>query len=146
MPQKQSKMVRKGTYILVFNLPEIDVNIGALGLLHFSEGTYCYVGSAMNGLDQRINRHLSMEKKIHWHIDRLTMICTKMSAYESALGQTECDLSEFVLKCGGKRVAKGFGCSDCKCETHLFILDAEIKRKLCSDAGLTLHSQRYEAE
>ena len=62
----------KGSYILLFLLPNSkEISIGKLGRLLFKKGVYLYVGSAMNGLEQRIQRHLRTEKKIHWHIDYL---------------------------------------------------------------------------
>jgi Uri superfamily endonuclease len=135
-------MIRKGTYILIFDLPEIRIRVGALGILEFEEGSYCYVGSAMNGLDQRIARHLSKKKKVRWHIDYLSMECTSMEAYEAGKeNRSECGLCEIVQNAGGKGIAKGFGCSDCKCQTHLFILTDEAKKKLSSDKRFTLYTQ-----
>ena len=63
---------RPGSYLLVFILDrDISCCIGKRGLMTFPQGTYVYVGSALNGLDQRIRRHLRTDKKIHWHIDYL---------------------------------------------------------------------------
>jgi len=127
-------MIRKGTYILIFDMPAVRINIGALGTADIREGTYCYVGSAMNGLDQRIGRHLSPKKKIRWHIDRLTTRCDKIEAYEAVPSQTsECGLGKIVLECGGSAAVKGFGCSDCRCPTHLFFLDGNAAERLRSD-------------
>jgi len=126
-------MIRKGTYILIFGMPETQIEVGALGIVDVREGTYCYVGSAMNGLDQRIGRHLSKKKEPHWHIDHLTNICKEIKAYEAAVPEmTECELGKIVLDNGGSGVVKGFGCSDCKCLTHLFFLTENSKEKLCS--------------
>jgi len=127
-------MIRKGTYILIFDMPESQIKIGALGIVNVQGGTYCYVGSAMNGLDQRIGRHLSKKKKMRWHIDYLAMECIRMEAYEVAEQEiTECELGKVVLDSGGAAVVKGFGCSDCKCQTHLFFLSKNSKEKLCSN-------------
>lgn len=132
MPQGQ--MMRKGTYILIMEMSECDVEVGSLGVLHFTKGSYCYVGSAMNGLDQRISRHLSKDKKIRWHIDRLTTSCTDIVAYECiSHGIRECELCDIVIESGGIPVFKGFGCSDCKCRTHLFFVDEMTRKRLCSD-------------
>jgi len=126
-------MIRRGTYILILGMPETKLSIGALGTAEIKEGSYCYVGSAMNGLDQRISRHLKKTKKIRWHIDHLTVGCTSAEAYEiSDLLIGECGLCEIVLSCGGVEAIKGFGCSDCKCFTHLFFLTPEAKEKLLS--------------
>ncbi|MDR0508377.1 MAG: GIY-YIG nuclease family protein [Candidatus Methanoplasma sp.] len=133
-------MIRKGTYILILEMPEARIRVGALGIVNVPKGTYCYVGSAMNGLDQRIGRHLSKGKKIRWHIDRLTEICTQIEAYEAATQEiTECGLGKLVLESGGSGFVKGFGCSDCRCFTHLFLLNEKTKEKLCSSSSLVPH-------
>ncbi|MDR2698553.1 MAG: GIY-YIG nuclease family protein [Candidatus Methanoplasma sp.] len=126
-------MIRKGTYILIFDMPDARISAGALGITDIRKGTYCYVGSAMNGLDQRVGRHLSEKKKIRWHIDHLTTRCVRIEAYEAVPpGTSECELGMIVLESGGSPAVKGFGCSDCGCPTHLFLLDATAKEKLCS--------------
>jgi Uri superfamily endonuclease len=62
----------KGTYLLFMKLhKDTSILVGKHGILHFKKGCYVYVGSALNGLEQRIQRHLSTNKKIHWHIDYL---------------------------------------------------------------------------
>lgn len=143
MRQRQHEMILKGTYILVMKIPRSDIEIGSLGMLHFSEGIYCYPGSAMNGLDQRIGRHMLTEKKMRWHIDRLTSISTEITAYCTTDAElSECRLAKLICECGGVPAVKGFGCSDCKCNTHLFELNDDAIDKLCSDGRLTLHSQR----
>jgi len=126
-------MIRKGSYILILDLPYLHIKVGALGLLEIKEGTYCYVGSAMNGLDQRIGRHLSEKKKIRWHIDYLTIESNKIEAYGSELPEiTECVLGTIVINNGGTPSFKGFGCSDCSCGTHLFFLPESAREKLLS--------------
>jgi Uri superfamily endonuclease len=62
----------KGNYLLIMTLPkDTSVMVGKQGMLHFTKGCYAYVGSALNGLEQRIQRHLRTDKKTHWHIDYL---------------------------------------------------------------------------
>jgi len=130
-------MIRKGTYILIFDMPDMQIEVGALGIVDVREGTYCYVGSAMNGLDQRIGRHLSKKKVPHWHIDHLTNACKEIKAYEAAAPETtECELGKMVLNNGGSAFVKGFGCSDCKCTTHLFFISETSKKRLCSSPYL----------
>ncbi|UAL08072.1 MAG: GIY-YIG nuclease family protein [Candidatus Methanogranum gryphiswaldense] len=131
-------MIRKGTYVLFVVLSrEIEVDIGSLGLCHFDPGTYCYVGSAMGGIDQRVRRHLSDNKKIRWHIDRLTLISDHKEAYESYPDFVpECELAYIAERCGAMPAIKGFGCSDCSCMTHLFMVTDEVKDRLILEAGL----------
>jgi len=58
--------MQKGTYILVVKLEkDKQIQVGKLGDFLFEKGYYCYVGSAMNGLEQRIGRHQSKNKKLH---------------------------------------------------------------------------------
>jgi Uri superfamily endonuclease len=133
-------MIRKGTYILILEMPDAEIKVGALGLVGLRGGSYCYVGSAMNGLDQRIGRHLSEKKKIRWHIDYLTKECSSIEAYEATHpGTTECGLGEFVQQCGGIPAVKGFGCSDCKCQTHFFFLEESVKERLTSSLFFKKH-------
>lgn len=135
-------MKRPGTYILIITLgSDARLDVGALGTLTFPAGTYCYVGSAMGGLDQRVSRHLSKDKKIRWHIDRLTMAADSVEAYESYPDYVpECELAAMARRCGMTPAADGFGCSDCKCRTHLFRADPESISRLVSEAGLVSFS------
>ena len=63
----------KGCYCLIIHVKKYSkIRIGAkLGYLEFKRGIYVYVGSAMNSLESRLNRHLSSKKKMHWHVDYL---------------------------------------------------------------------------
>ncbi|NOQ37998.1 DUF123 domain-containing protein, partial [archaeon] len=62
----------KGVYVLIVKVDkDIQEKIGALGKIRFCRGTYAYVGSAQNGLEKRIARHLSKKKSLFWHIDYL---------------------------------------------------------------------------
>ena len=117
-------MKRKGTYVLVIALGgDMEIRVGALGTLHFEKGEYCYAGSAMGGLDQRLSRHLAKEKTIRWHIDNLTTVADSVKAYISYPDFIpECDLARFAEESGMIPVHKGFGCSDCDCDTHLFLI------------------------
>nr|WP_235592322.1 DUF123 domain-containing protein [Methanobrevibacter olleyae] len=86
----------------------------------FKKGYYVYIGSAMNSLISRINRHLSDDKKMHWHIDYL--LKSQNSTIRDILfnisnKKIECDLANKIAK-NGEEVPK-FGCSDCNCKSHL---------------------------
>lgn len=111
----------KGCYCLIINLDETSIiKIGKkLGKIKFKKGYYVYVGSAMNSLASRITRHLSDDKKLHWHIDYLLKYSkiTDVIINESDK-KVECELSEYLASkaCG----IKDFGCSDCECESHLY--------------------------
>jgi len=61
-----------GTYLIIIKNNETQsITIGKLGNFVFPKGYYVYVGSAMRNLQKRISRHLSKDKKFHWHIDYL---------------------------------------------------------------------------
>ena len=137
-------MIRKGTYVLFLRFDEpVGTEVGSLGRIDLEAGTYCYVGSAMNGLDQRVSRHLSREKIKRWHIDFLTSICNDMTAYEhEGDDPSECGLSELIQDIGGIPVVKGFGCSDCSCQTHLFKVDGKATRKALEGHGMTVFADR----
>ncbi len=118
----------KGVYVLFFYLPEpMNVEVGSLGMLNFKEGYYAYTGSAQNGLDSRLRRHAKKHKKMHWHIDHLTVHADDFSALTlKSPRKMECELAERISHFGME--VTGFGCTDCKCTSHLFYL-GEKKNK-----------------
>lgn len=126
-----SKNIRKGTYCLLIYLEaDLPIKIGKKGKMNFNKGYYVYVGSAMNSLDGRIRRHLRNNKKLHWHVDYLldNSQSTVIDVYLSDDGvKHECDLANHIAYAG--KEVQGFGCSDCKCNSHLVyfskIVDAE---------------------
>ena len=116
----------KGVYCLVLKISKpITVNVGALGKITFEKGTYCYVGSAMNGLKQRIGRHLKLKTghgKKFWHIDYLItnpfVRIEKIYFKRTSKKFEECKTAQ---KIGTYSVSvPNFGSSDCKCNSHLF--------------------------
>ncbi len=115
----------KGTYLLVMELPKPTIlTIGKLGIIHFKKGWYAYVDSAMNGLDQRIQRHLRTDKKIHWHIDYLIHYTTIISVFYKENNQREeCMIAQSLESNFGN--IPGFGCSDCSCKSHLYYGSSE---------------------
>ncbi len=133
-------MRRRGVYVLFLRFDDVvETEAGALGHISLPAGDYCYVGSAMGGLDQRVSRHLSSEKTIRWHIDYLTTVCNDMHAFElEGDNVTECDLADLMLKNGNLPAVNGFGCSDCDCQTHLFKVDRERTEKALIDIGMVI--------
>lgn len=110
----------KGSYVLILKLNENKtINIGKLGKIDLEKGFYIYVGSALNSLEARINRHLRRNKKIHWHIDYLLdfAFITDVFLKEKSFKE-ECRIAQIFEE---KLISiKGFGCSDCRCRSHLF--------------------------
>ena len=110
----------KGCYCLIISLDdEKTIKIGKkLGKITFNKGHYVYVGSAMNSLTARVKRHLSDEKKLHWHIDYLLKNAAITDViYNESDKKIECELSQCLAERANG--IKGFGCSDCNCESHL---------------------------
>jgi len=109
-----------GSYLLLMELKNTEtIPVGKLGKIDFKEGFYIYAGSALNGLDQRIQRHIRKQKKIHWHIDYLLNHAKIVNVfYKQSEAKEEC----FIAKTLEKELSAipGFGCSDCTCKSHLF--------------------------
>jgi len=118
----------KGTYILLIELPESrEIKLGALGAIPLHAGFYAYVGSALNGLEARIARHLRKEKKPYWHIDYLLVHGRVQNIfYVEGSQKKECDIARNLA--ARFNSIKGFGSSDCDCVSHLFY--STDKRKL----------------
>ncbi len=118
-----------GAYLLQFRLEEpLELDAGRLGRVLLPAGWLAYVGSAMGpgGLRRRLERHLRRDKRLHWHIDYLTTVCTPV-AWESEVGEErrECAWVRRLLALPGTTVpAPGFGSSDCRegCPAHLVAL------------------------
>ncbi len=127
---------RTGAYLLIlFNPKKQPVRIGKLGKINFLRGYYFYVGSGMKNLEQRVLRHKRKQKKIRWHIDYLTkrfqFVDAKLFPSSRKL---ECQIAKILAQ--KFKMIKGFGCSDCRCQSHLFYLDRlfgkNLNRILCS--------------
>ena len=122
MRTKHRKQSDRGVYVLLLRLDKkSEIRIGKLGTFVFPEGFYTYTGSAMNGLEQRINRHLRRRKRRFWHIDflleRAQIVAVKKYLTTE---KAECLLNTtFMQLKKGSVVARKFGSSDCKCPSHL---------------------------
>ena len=127
-----------GSYILILKLPERQEKmIGKLGRITFAAGFYAYVGSALNGLEARLYRHLREDKKRHWHIDYLLHSETSITEIIVSPGveKTECLLSQALAS--RLTHVPGFGCSDCRCDSHLYFCPDRIT--LLSETKEALH-------
>ena len=119
------KAALKGIYVLIIRVAEdIDVNVGALGEMVFTKGLYAYVGSAQANLEQRVKRHLRSEKRKFWHIDYLLDSSAAEIVkvfFKQGSKAEECKTAKVIGERGEAVV--GFGCSDCRCRSHLFRVD-----------------------
>ncbi len=114
----------KGTYVLIIeNHADIEVEIGKIGRIEFKKGFYAYVGSALSGLERRIERHLRNpgdNKRLHWHIDYFLMgptVEVKEVVFAAEMdARKECEIASKI----DSEYIENFGCSDCSCKSHLF--------------------------
>jgi len=115
------KIEDKGIYLLVFKIKNKEkLKIGNLGERIFKKGFYVYVGSAMNSLSKRINRHLRKNKKLKWHIDYLLQKGENLKAIPiRSFEKRECEIAK-ELSLISQKIIPDFGASDCKCNSHLF--------------------------
>lgn len=125
----------RGTYVLAIEVEKPkEVKVGSLGTLNFDKGIYAYVGSAFCGA-HRIWRHFKREKKKRWHIDYLLEHSSIKEVWFKQ-SRCECECASELLKIG--EGVKGFGCSDCKCKTHLIKLELGALRKKLKEMGFRL--------
>ncbi|HJL81793.1 MAG: GIY-YIG nuclease family protein [Candidatus Marinimicrobia bacterium] len=130
--EKDTRFLDKGTYLLeiISDLEQPAFKIGSLGCMDLNPGTYYYIGSAFGpgNLKARLERHLASNKNKHWHIDYLldhlvveTIWCCcgdRENEHIWAQSFASKDVMEIPLR--------GFGSSDCSCETHLFFTQKKL--------------------
>jgi Uri superfamily endonuclease len=110
------------TYQLLISLRrDVRVRVGSLGRLVFPKGRYLYTGSARRNLASRIARHLSRDKRLHWHIDYLLARPEARVTAVLTYRASECRVNQ---RSQGRTAAAGFGASDCRsgCGAHLKFL------------------------
>ncbi len=128
----------KGTYVLkLFVGHPRKVRIGALGFLRFESGTYVYVGSALNSIEKRVQRHLKKEKILRWHLDYLTVQddveVIGVYVFENLEMEEELSLELSKMYKG----VKGFGASDMKkADSNLYLVDESVDEFLRSLGGV----------
>jgi Uri superfamily endonuclease len=114
----------KGVYCLIFKNHACSLEIGKKGDFPFSAGFHIYVGSALGpGGLRRVIRHINLsrnkDRKPNWHVDYLSLnpyFRLVSAVYAITSSRFECTLAGRI---GGNSVS-GFGCTDCKCSSHLF--------------------------
>jgi Uri superfamily endonuclease len=113
-----------GTYALILQSQSNGtIQIGRWGMLDLQPGYYIYIGSAFGpgGVKARVSHHLRMNKRKHWHIDYLRAHVTTVETWVSyATEHLEHVWAGILLELPEVNPVKGFGCSDCKCQSHLF--------------------------
>jgi Uri superfamily endonuclease len=96
-----------------------NIQVGKRLRINVEKGFYAYVGSALAGLEQRLDRHMRTEKKLHWHIDYLLQRGSlRTIIYAQTKERKECLIAQALASCLPSVFR--FGCSDCPCKSHLF--------------------------
>ena len=141
----------KGTYALFLHLEtEVHMQVGALGPCSFPRGVHVYAGSAMRGLRARLARHVRRDKRVHWHVDRLTTAtgCRVLGAVVfTPPVLRECDIIGSLERIESIEGVKGvddaevrpprFGASDHGCRGHLVWMGEEASIAQVAVAHLT---------
>jgi sugar fermentation stimulation protein A len=123
----------RGNYVIVLRLRrDRRITVGGLGEVKFPKGYYCYAGSAKKDLIQRISRHRRLIKKKHWHIDFLREHAEFVAGVPIRSGTDREHEIASAIRGIADWTVPGFGCSDCRCGTHLFGM-----------AGDPLHSRPF---
>ncbi|MGB9853198.1 MAG: GIY-YIG nuclease family protein [Candidatus Bathyarchaeales archaeon] len=138
----------KGIYVLAISVNKsVTIKVGALGNVTFEKGLYAYVGSAQNNLDKRLRRHFQWAKRKFWHIDYLLAnahASVLKAFYKEAEKPEECTVARGFSEKGF--AVKKFGCSDCRCVSHLFRFNTySLLEDLCLKCGLTLYHLASES-
>ena len=113
-----------GTYGLVLSSSNrATVAIGRRRRLQIEPGYYVYVGSARGpgGLRARLTRHCREQKATHWHVDYLAPHTDPVSVwYRVGPEHAEHQWAAAFGEMDAMTMQPGFGCSDCRCDSHLF--------------------------
>jgi len=108
-----------GSYLIELELSITDqIVIGALGSITFPSGVYWYCGNARKNLAARLQRHLSLCKKKHWHIDYFRPHCDLRACYYTDAADEQA-LAKTLLALPGMNSIPGFGASDSPLASHL---------------------------
>lgn len=118
-----------GTYALLLRADDThSIDVGALGGMSVSPGTYVYLGSAFGfgGLRARVERHATGDGAMHWHVDYLRAVARLEAVwYTHDETKRECTWAAIVREMPGATLpVVGFGASDCDCPAHLVQFDA----------------------
>ncbi len=115
-----------GLYVLLLHLNRPRrLDVGGLGRRDYAAGWYAYAGSARRALSQRLERHMRLRKRHHYHVDALRAAADGVRALAiRATDRAECDLAAALRAVADSAVPR-FGSSDCRCPGHLFHFAAD---------------------
>ena len=120
----------RGSYLILLQLMrDRRLEIGGLGKMLFRKGYYLYIGSAMQDLTRRIERHKLVTKKKHRHIDHLR----EHARFIAGIPIRSSDDREREISASLRRIADwsvpGFGSTDCHCVSHLVGMSGDPLRR-----------------
>jgi Uri superfamily endonuclease len=123
-PKSADPPRQPGSYLLVLRLAaSTEIRVGRLGRIGFRRGWYLYSGSAFGpgGLAGRLRHHLRPVQNPHWHIDYLRGHAGVREIWWTAgAPNREHKWAKALARPPGEGSwVRGFGCSDCKCPSHL---------------------------
>jgi Uri superfamily endonuclease len=116
-----------GTYALILtSSSDRLIEIGKLGQLLLQPGYYVYAGSAFGpgGIKARIAHHARISQRPHWHIDYLRSVLLLDEvwySYDSERHEHRW-ADTFSRSKGATLPIAGFGASDCRCKSHLYLI------------------------
>ena len=139
-----------GTYALILRShSKAKAQIGRWRQLDLKPGYYIYVGSALGpgGVQARVSRHCRLLKPNRWHIDYLREFVSPLGAwYSHDTKHLEHRWAQVLHHMKNMSSIEGFGCSDCKCYSHLF--QSPTTPDLAEFSGVTggkVESWRYRS-
>jgi Uri superfamily endonuclease len=123
IPEMKSK---PGTYALILKSDlKHSVQVGRWRQIDIQPGYYIYIGSAFGsgGIQARVLRHFRSNKRRHWHIDYLREHLNPVGVwYSHDPRRLEHRWAQTLCSAKGMSPIQGFGCSDCMCYSHLFLI------------------------
>lgn len=133
-----------GTYAFVLGLPTTELlRVGRLGVFRFSAGLYVYVGSALGpgGVAARLRHHCRKAARPRWHIDYLRQVSEPLGAWVACSDiRNECRwVGRLATLPQLMRPMTGFGASDCRCSSHLFLAETKTTDELRPVLAAHLH-------
>jgi Uri superfamily endonuclease len=138
----------RGVYCLVLRNDGCSLEIGKLGMREFATGWHVYVGSALGpGGLARARRHARLaqnrDRAPKWHIDYL-LLSPRFSLEAIYCAPTDEPAECAVARGLGGPSVPGFGCSDCRCASHLFFRPGDPGGEIAGVfAGLGLACHRH---
>ncbi len=124
---------RPGTYALILSSQTDQlIRVGRLGQVEVPRGFLVYIGSALGpgGVRARVGHHRRISTRPRWHVDYLrawTRLDEVWYCYDAE--RREHEWAEAMRCQRDAAPVRGFGASDCRCESHLYTLAARPSRR-----------------